>query len=171
MASQLVVRNLELADAPLIAAAFAEFAWPDKSEAKYRRYFEEQEAGARDVLVALLAGRFAGYGTIVWQPAYPTFREAGIPEIQDLNVLPPFRRRGVATAIMDEAEARVAARVPAVGIGIGLYDDYGPAQRMYVLRGYVPDGKGITYNDEPVAGGEEVVAGDDLILWLTKQLR
>lgn len=170
MASEIFRRNIELADAPIIAAAFARVGWRNKSEAKYRRYFREQQAGARDVIVALFSGEFAGYGTIVWEPDYPTFREQGIPEIVDLNVLPGFRRRGVASAIMDEAEARIAQRSPIAGIGVGLYSDYGPAQRMYVLRGYVPDGKGITYGDEYVRGGAEVVADDDLVLWLTKRL-
>ncbi|HZD40607.1 MAG TPA: GNAT family N-acetyltransferase [Terriglobales bacterium] len=170
MASEVIVRNIELADAPIMAAAFAAVGWRNKSEVKFRRYFRAQQTGSRDVLVALYAGEFGGYGTIAWEPNYPPFRESGIPEIQDLNVLPRFRRRGVATAIMDEAESRIASRSPVAGIGVGLYADYGPAQRMYVLRGYVPDGKGITFHDEYVSGGDEVVADDDLILFLTKRL-
>lgn len=170
MASETILKDIELSDAPVIAAAFARAGWRNKSEAKYRRYFREQQAGSRDVIVALYASECAGYGTIVWEPDYPTFRERGIPEIVDLNVLPEFRRRGVASAIMDKAEARIAIRSPVAGIGVGLYSDYGPAQRMYVLRGYVPDGKGITYRDEYVSGGAEVVADDDLLLWFTKRL-
>lgn len=170
MASSISVRNLELSDAPVIAAAFARARWQNKSESKYRRYFTEQTAGARAVLVALLAGEFAGYGTVVWEPDYAPFRDLGIPAIVDLNVLPQFRRRGVATAIMDEAEARIALRSPFAGIGVGLYADYGPAQRMYVLRGYVPDGKGVTYRDEHIPAGAPLVADDDLVLWLTKRL-
>jgi hypothetical protein len=34
-----------------------------------------------------------------------------------------------------------------VGIGVGLYLDYGVAQTMYVKRGYIPDGKGICKNN------------------------
>ena len=170
MAAKPRVRNLELADAPLIAAAFAAVNWRNKAESKYRRYFREQEAGSRDVILGFLGDDFAGYGNIVWSPGYALFREAAIPEIQDLNVLPQFRRHGVATAIMDEAEARIAERSPIAGIGVGLYADYGPAQRMYVLRGYVPDAHGITYNDQRVPGGATVIADDDLILWLTKRL-
>ena len=81
-------------------------------------------------------GGFAGYVTIVWSPGYAAFREAGIPEISDFNVLPHVRRRGIGTALMDAAEVLVGGRSDTVGIGVGLYPDYGrPAQRLYVLRG------------------------------------
>lgn len=171
MAAEIVVRNLELSDPPLIAAAFAKVGWRNKSESKYIGYYAEQTAGVRDVIVALYGDRFAGYGTVVWMPDYPTFRALGIPAIVDLNVLPQFRRRGIASAIMDEAEARIALRSSFAGLGVGLYSDYGPAQRMYVLRGYVPDGKGITYRDEYVTAGAGVIVDDDLVLWLTKRLK
>ena len=42
---------------------------------------------------------------------------------------------------------------------------------MYVLRGYVPDAKGITDRNEYVKGGKQVVADDDLVLWFTKELK
>ena len=74
------------------------------------------------------------------QPNYPYYQENGIPEIQDLNVLPKFRRQGIATQLLDEAESRIAQRADIVGIGFSLYADYGAAQRLYFLRGYIPDG-------------------------------
>ena len=40
-----------------------------------------------------------------------------------------------------------------VGIGVGLYPDYGSAQRLYIKRGYLPDGHGATYNYESNMGG------------------
>jgi ribosomal protein S18 acetylase RimI-like enzyme len=115
-------------------------------------------------------GVFAGYVTIRWQSDYAPFREQSIPEIADFNVLPPFRRRGIGTALMDEAERRISERSPMAGIGVGLYADYGAAQRMYVLRGYVPDGHGLSYRGRQVLGGEKVVVDDDLTLHLTKRL-
>jgi hypothetical protein len=39
----------------------------------------------------------------------------------------------------------VAERSDVVGLGVGLYPDYGTAQRMYVRRGYLPDGRGVIY--------------------------
>lgn len=57
-----------------------------------------------------------------------------------------------------------------VGIGVGMYADYGAAQRLYVRRGYVPDGRGVSYRDRIVLGGETVVADDALVLHLRKDL-
>jgi len=86
-------------------------------------------------------------------------------------VLPDFRRQGIATQMMDESERRVAERSDVVGIGVGMHSGYGPAQCMYVRRGYVPDGRGLIYDDEPVEQGQIVTVDDDLILHFTKRFR
>ncbi|WP_275693088.1 hypothetical protein [Devosia lacusdianchii] len=36
--------------------------------------------------------------------------------------------------------------------------------------GYLPDGRGITYNGNPVTPGGSVSVDDDLVLWLVKPL-
>lgn len=58
-----------------------------------------------------------------------------------------------------------------VGIGAGLYADYGTAQKLYVKLGYVPDGNGITYKCKKTVPGTLYPLDDDLILWLRKPLR
>lgn len=118
------------------------------------------------MLVAFVEGEFAGYVTVKWKPHYSAF-----PEIQDLNVLPQFRRRGIASALVDKAEALIATRSSMVGIGVGMYPDYGPAQRMYVKRGYVPDGRGLTWRDRTVAPMDQVIVDDDLVLFFSKELQ
>jgi GNAT superfamily N-acetyltransferase len=152
----------------VIAAAFDEIGW-NKPESQYRRYLDEQEAGTRDVLVATVGGEFAGYVTVRWTSPYEPFD--GMPEIQDFNVLPKFRRRGIGSALMDAAEALVAERSPVVGIGVGLYADYGTAQRMYVRRGYLPDGRGLIYDGRQVPPMETIRNDDSATLMFTKQLR
>jgi Acetyltransferase (GNAT) family len=102
--------------------------------------------------------------------SYPSFLAAGIPEIQDFNVLPHFRRRGIGTHLMDEAERKVSERSDVAGIGVGMSPDYGAAQRLYILRGYVPDGKGPTSDGSPVRPGDEITVNDGLVLYLTKVL-
>lgn len=169
MDSEIRIRPLQPGDVEPIVAAFRAAGWPRRREL-YERYLAEQDAGERVILVAMAGAEVCGYGTVCWEPDYPGFRAAGIPEIQDLNVLPRFRRRGIATRLMDEAERLVAERGYVVGIGVGLYDDYGPAQRLYVLRGYVPDGRGAAHRNLPVRGGETVVADDDLAIHLTRTL-
>ena len=161
----LAIRQLERSDAEPISEAFEAIGW-HKPVAQYQRYYADQEKGEIVVLVAEWDHVFAGYLKICWNPEYAAF-----PEIQDLNVLPRFRRRGVATALMDEAEMLVAGKSDTVAIGVGLHPGYNAAQRMYVLRGYVPDGKGVTWRGEYIKEGQELVADDDLVLHFSKTLK
>ncbi|MGH8596363.1 MAG: GNAT family N-acetyltransferase [Gammaproteobacteria bacterium] len=166
----LKIRLLNEEDAALISAAFAAIA-RNKPVSQFESYAAEQAAGEREVLVAELAGRFVGYVTIRWHPTYVPFADSGIPEVQDFNVLPDFRRRGIGTRLMNRAEEMIAERSDTVGIGVGMYADYGNAQRLYVLRGYVPDGRGLTYKGQVLAPMESTINDDDLVLFFTKKLR
>ncbi len=126
-----LVRTMQAEDTAVVAAAFAAQGWHKPVE-QYTRYLEESVQGQRVVLLAEHAGEFAGYVTIVWESDYPPFREAGIPEIVDFNVLIKHQRGGIGTALLDEAERRIAMRSPVAGIGVGLTADYGAAQVLYV---------------------------------------
>jgi GNAT superfamily N-acetyltransferase len=137
----------------------------------FQRCFDAQQRDEMVMLFARSGEQLHGYLKVIWQPDYPPFRERGIPEIQDLNVVPASRRKGVATRLMDKAEAIIATRSAVAGIGFGLHPGYAAAQRMYILRGYVPDAMPVTYRDEFVKEGQEVTLDDELVLHLTKQLR
>lgn len=170
MSADVSIRDMEEGDAPVISAAFVAQGW-DKPVAQYRRYWSEHSAGERRVLIADVGDAFAGYLTIVWVSHYPPFRDAGIPEVVDFNVLNAFQRRRVGSALMDRAEEIVAQTHDLVGIGVGLYKSYGPAQAMYAARGYIPDARGIAYNDRFPEYGDHVSVDDSLTLHLTKRLR
>ena len=143
-----------------------------KPEGYFQHVIEQQGRAELILLVASIDTNFAGHCKLVWQPHYKPFRDAGIPEIQDLNVVPKYRRQGVASALMDKCEALIIEHSPTkiAGIGFGLYGDYGAAQRLYIKRGYVPDGRGMMYHDEPVEPGKVYPVDDDLVLRLTKDL-
>src|SRR5918996_2071613 len=115
-------------------------------------------------------GRYLGH-CHVRKGQHPPFVERGVPEVADLNVMPDSRRRRAATALLEAAEAHIASTSPEAGIGVGLYDDYGPAQRLYSSRGYVLDGTGAWAGPRQVRGGDVVTADDDLVLYLTKRVR
>jgi GNAT superfamily N-acetyltransferase len=162
------IRALRDDDPEVISAAFTAIGW-DKPVSQYEKYLAEQRAGVRDVLVATVDEEYAGYVTVRWESPYEPFN--GIPEIQDFNVLPKYRRRGIGTALMDAAETLVAERSDVVAIGVGLYADYGTAQRMYVRRGYIPDGRGLIYDGKQVPPGEMIRNDDSATLMFTKALR
>ena len=163
------IRLLEESDPPSIAAAFKLMGW-NKSQTQYRCYLQEQAAGTRTCFVAVADGRFAGYVTVNWRPAYAGFADRNIPEIQDLNVLTTYRRKGIASRLLDRAEGEAARRSGVVGIAVGLHPGYNAAHRLYAKRGYIPDGRGITYRNRFVEEGATVVLDDDLVVHLTKQL-
>ncbi|MEM1095705.1 MAG: GNAT family N-acetyltransferase [Bacteroidota bacterium] len=166
----LTIRPLAAADPSRITAAFEALGWGNKPAALYERYLAEQAAGARHIFVAEIGPAFAGYVTLNWHPTYATFQANGIPEIQDLNVMPAFRRRGIGAALIQAAEHTASEQTHSIGIGVGLYPDYGNAQRLYVRLGYLPDGRGIAYADRTVAPGEHVRVDDSLVLYFTKAL-
>lgn len=166
----LQLRPLLESDANAISEAFAAFGL-EKPARRYSDYFAERQLGIRDCWLAWLDRELAGYVTLHWNPLYPGIAGKGIPEIQDLNVLAPYRRQGIASRLLELAEQTAAARATAVGIGVGLHPGYNVAQRLYVRRGYIPDGWGVTHDDRYVQEGELVPFDDRLMLHLIKTLR
>jgi len=137
----------------------------------FARCLGEQAEGRRQFFLAVEGETIAGYVQLNGQPLYAPFRRLGLPEIQDLNVLPDYRRRGIGERLVDHCEAAArAAGKTAVAISVGLYASYGAAQRLYIRKGYVPDGAGIAYDDEPVRAGDLRPIDDNLTLKLTKVL-
>ena len=122
-------------------------------------------------LIAMGGADVIGYVAIVWESNYGGFRSRGIPLVHQIAVAGPVRRRGVATLLMDAAEKLARDRgIATLGITVGLFDEYGPAQRLYGRRGYVPDGRGACQGQRPLRKGMQVTMDDDLIIWLTKDL-
>ena len=167
---KLLIRLLERKDIPEIASAFQQLGW-NKPASQYERYLMEQAQQIRHVYVAILKGEFAGYLTICWNSHYEPFHKENIPEIVDFNVLPKFRRLGIGTQLMDKAENEIAKVSSIAGIGVGMTPDYGAAQRLYVLRGYVPDNRGLHYQGHHIKYSEEITIDDNLALYLTKKLK
>jgi GNAT superfamily N-acetyltransferase len=170
VASALDIRALRSADASALSAAFTSIGWSKPAE-KFVRYAAEADTGSRTNWVAIVHGEMAGYVTLRWDPDYSGIAGLGIPEIQDLNVLPQFRRRGIASALLDRAEAEAARRSPVVAIGVGLHPGYNAAQVLYAKRGYIPDGLGVTYGDRFVKEGESLPFDNSLVLHFTKELK
>ncbi|WP_238551281.1 GNAT family N-acetyltransferase [Legionella oakridgensis] len=83
-------------------------------------------------------------------------------------MLPPYRNKGIGSQLLEMAEQLAATRSDVVGLGVGLYRDYGNAQKLYIKKGYSPDGYGLTYQYQEIKPGSSVPVDDDLVLWFTK---
>jgi len=169
MHEEISIRRMIAADCKIITKAFASQNW-NKPLAQYEKYLNEQTAGTREVLIAEAKREFAGYLTIVWQSDFMPFREKNIPEIVDFNVLIKFRNLGIGTKLMDAAENLISEKYKTVGIRVGLTEDYGAAQRIYVKRGFVPDGLGISQNRVSLKYDDKITIDDNLNLSFTKNL-
>jgi hypothetical protein len=158
-------------EADLLDQKFSEqFKWYRQGE-YFRECLKENLEGSRVTLMAFYDGQLAGCCHLLYSSDYPFFRENSIPEINDLNVFLEFRRKKIASTMFDELEAAVSNFSRYIGLGVGLFKDYGNAQRMYTSRGYIMDGNGMTYKNVQVEPGKPVMVDDDLIIYLVKDLK
>lgn len=173
----LVVRSMEPEDCKAFADGFAAQGWSDKTLEQYQRYLQEQAEGKRQVIVAQMQGQAAGYVTLLPRACAGPFADKPWPEICDFNVLEKYQRQGIGGKLLDAAEELAAQVSDTVCLGVGLYGvsgaskGYGTAQRLYVKRGYVPDGSGIWYQNQLLPPWENCRNDDDLVLYLSKNVR
>ena len=128
---------------------------------------EKQECSA---LIALYKGKVAGYVFLYYKCRWGGLANCNIPGVVDLIVFEEFRQKGIATKLMDVAENIAKNYSNNVYLDVCLNSEYGPAQRFYIKRGYIPDGKGVYY-EEKVCETDAICKNDDeLTLCLVKDL-
>ncbi|MBN1875607.1 MAG: GNAT family N-acetyltransferase [Anaerolineae bacterium] len=148
---------------------FSRMGWT-KPEGYFPACLEQQQRNDIVFYVAVEDGHYVGHVKLVWRPDYVHFREAGIPEIQDLNVLPAYRKQGIGTRLIQCCEATAATRGDHIGIGVGLHPGYNAAQRLYSKLGYILDGHGVHYDGIPVEERQSYRFDDELIIHFSKEL-
>lgn len=166
------IRTLIEDDIPEIVKQYC-FPWSteEKTKALWEEYYLEQQKGTRTVAVTEKNGEIVGYGSLLRKPECSFFASKGIPEINAIWIDEEHRRQGHGTALIRWIEDHAMREgYKQIGIGVGLYKDYGPAQKLYFELGYSPEGSGITYKGKPATVGETYPLDDDLILWLVKAL-
>ena len=162
------IRKMQESDIKDLSRGFISQGWPSREEI-LTRYFKEQESGEREVLVAEVEGAVAGYIAILPDAKQGPF--AGMaPELSDFNVFEPFQNQGIGNLLMEEAEKRVRLISDKVTLGVGLHSGYGPAQRLYIKRGYIPDGTGVWYQNHQPAMNAVCEDIGELVLYLSKNL-
>ena len=166
----LVIRSMQESDARIFTDEETAQGW-HADISKYLEELKDQADGKCISLTAEYRGNPAGYVQIYRTAKDGPFRGPGIPEIVDLGVLEKYRRQGIGSRLMDTAERIAGSRADTVCLGVGLHDGYGSAQRMYIKRGYIPDGSGVWYRDRPCTPYDTIYTNDDdLILYLSKKL-
>lgn len=166
----ITIRRMEPADAqPLTDGEHAQ-GW-NTDIAKFEMRLKDQEEGRAIALVAETDGQPVGYINVYPDAKYGAFGGQGLPEIVDFGVLEPYRRRGIGSRLMDVAERIAGEYADTVYLGVGLHSGYGSAQRMYVKRGYIPDGTGVWYRDKICDPYGSCANDDDLVLYLSKKLK
>lgn len=162
------IRKMQESDIKDLSRGFIRQGWPGREEI-LARYFLEQECGEREVLVAEVEGAVAGYITILPDAKQGPF--AGMAsELSDFNVFEPFQNQGIGNLLLEEAEKRVRLISDKVTLGVGLHSGYGPAQRLYIKRGYIPDGTGVWYQNHQPAMNAVCEDIGELVLYLSKNL-
>ena len=168
METTCLIRKMQTSDVKELSQGFINQGWPGREEI-LARYFLEQESGEREVLVAEVGGDLAGYITILPCAKQGPFAEI-YPELSDFNVFEPFQNQGIGNLLMEEAEKRVKLISDKVTLGVGLHSGYGPAQRLYIKRGYIPDGTGVWYQNHQPAMNAVCEDIGELVLYLSKNL-
>lgn len=168
-----LIRYLQEADIPQITSHFC-FPWstPEKTKTLWDVYYQEQQQGIRTVAVLEKSQKILGYGSLLRKPECPFFADKNIPEINAIWIDENHRRQGLGKALIKWLENLASQEgYHQIGIGVGLYKDYGPAQKLYFALRYSPEGNGITYKGQLTIPGQSYPLDDDLILWLTKTIK
>lgn len=163
----LIIRKMEKSDVKTICAEEAAQGW-HPNPFQYEMRLKDMESGKSIAFIAEYHGEVAGYNNLYFNPNEGAFAGQKIPEVVDLGVFERFQCKGIGSALMDAAEAAAMEVSPSICIGVGLHSGYGEAQRMYIKRGYIPDGSGVWFQNRVCDQYAPCMNDDDLILYLKK---
>ena len=163
------IRSMIPEDAKVLYDTYLSYGWHPSLE-NYENYYKEQEAGERLVFIAEYEGRVSGQCTLVLHPSEGPWVNQGYPEIVDLTVFFDVHNKGIGNKLLDAAEKEASKISKIVYLAVGVHSGYGPAQRMYVKRGYNFDGSGVWYQGKQLEQYAPCVNDDDLLLFMSKDL-
>jgi GNAT superfamily N-acetyltransferase len=169
MDNSLSIRPLEMNHIGMIIEGLVE-SDINRSEDYFKLCLLENELNKRVTLLAFFQKEFAGYINIIFNSRYPYFYKKRIPEISDFFVLPEFRKKGIGTKLLQAAERAISNTYNRDGLGVGLYVDYGSAQKLYLSNGYHPDVTSISALNNSSSSSRFTKIDDELMVYLFKRL-
>lgn len=164
-----IYRPMIPSDIAQMDEGFIRQGWGSRREV-LEKYYAEQQAGSRFVVFAEADGFAVGYATLLPSDSHGPFAGKPYPAVCDFNVLESHQRHGIGNEILNRMEEQAAKTSDIITLGVGLHPGYGPAQRMYVKRGYIPDGSGVWYENRNLGMNEPCVNDDDLVIYMSKKL-
>lgn len=164
------IRSMAQGDAQIIFDTYLSYGWHPSLET-YQNYYLDQEQNKRMVFIAEYEGNVAGLCTLVLDPTEGPWANKGYPEIVDLTVFFHVHNKGIGNKLLDVVEQEAAKRADMVYLAVGVHSGYGAAQRIYVKRGYIPDGSGVWYQGKNLEQYAPCCNDDDLLLFMSKNLQ
>lgn len=165
----ITIRTMVEADAVIITSEEIAQGW-NANLKKYEKRLHDQHERLCISLVSDYLGNVAGYINLYFKIKHGPFKDTNYPEIVDFGVLEKYRRIGIGNKLMDVAEEIALQYSDTVCLGVGLHNGYGSAQRMYIKRGYIPDGSGVWFKNELCMPYSQCENSDDLVLYMSKKL-
>lgn len=166
---KLLIRSMRESDGDVFYNTYLSYNWHPERKT-YSNYYKEQETGKRKVFIAEYENQVAGICTLVLEPTEGPFGGKGMPEIVDLCVFFHLHHMGIGNKLLDVVEAEAFKLSNEVYLAVGVHSGYGTAQRMYIKRGYIPDGTGVWYQNKQLEQYATCCNDDDLLLFLSKKL-
>lgn len=152
--------------------AALEHTFPSEFNRTHADDLADQELGKKSFLVAWMDGEPVGHVLVSWQGARqpePAAAFPGCPEIFRLTVLEPYRRRGIATALVHACESEARQRGH-VRIGLGTDPAVPEEQNLYIRLGYVDSGIGLFDDVYKTTRGSKVYTARQGTKFLIRQL-
>ena len=165
----LLIRSMESGDAKIIYETYLSYGWHPAMQT-YQDYYTEQKENKRKVFIAEYEGEVTGLCTLVMNPTEGPWVDMGYPEIVDLTVFFHAHNKGIGNKLLDVSEREAAKVADTVYLAVGVHSGYGAAQRIYVKRGYIPDGSGVWYRGKQLEQYAPCCNDDELLLFMSKKL-
>ena len=168
--NDIIIRDMIESDPEIITHEEHLQGWTDQKVEKYTQRLKDVADGKCVALVAEYQGNVAGYFNVYPNSMGGAFGGQGLPELVDFGVLEKYRRHGIGNALLEVAESIAKRYANIVYLGVGINKNYGAAQRLYVKRGFVPDGTGLWRNDKNLEPYADMKNDDSNAIYMSKKV-